>query len=85
MMKAFLYATAVIVGVSLSFQACPLAAQSVANAQIQGEVTDSSGAAVAKAEIKAIQTNTQLVKTTVSREDGTSFSSIFPSARTGLK
>ena len=71
MMKAFPYATLVLVGVSLLFQARPVAAQSVANAQIQGEVTDSSGAAVPKAEIKAIQTNTQLVKTTVSREDGT--------------
>src|ERR1700722_1933947 len=71
MMKAILCITSVIVGVVLWFQPNPLAAQSVASAQIQGEVSDTSGAAVPKAEIKAIQTNTQLVKTTVSRPDGT--------------
>ena len=69
--ELILYATSVIVGVSLSFQHDPLAAQSVASAQIQGVVSDPSGAAVPKAEIKAIQTNTQFVKTTVSHPDGT--------------
>jgi hypothetical protein len=51
--------------------ATPLMAQSVASAQIQGVVSDPSGAAVPNADIKAIQTNTQFAKSTVSHGDGT--------------
>jgi hypothetical protein len=70
-MKAVLCAASVIVGLSLSLMATPLVAQSVASAQIQGVVSDASGAAVPKAKIKVIQTSTQFEKTTESRQDGT--------------
>jgi hypothetical protein len=45
-------------------------AQAVANAQIQGRITDSSGAAVPSAHLKATQTDTGLIRTTVSGADG---------------
>ena len=70
-MKAVLCAASVVVGLSLSLIATPLVAQSVASAQIQGVVSDSSGAAVPKSKIKVIQTSTQFEKTTESRQDGT--------------
>ena len=45
-------------------------AQAVANAQIHGVVTDSSGAVVKDAQIKATQTDTGQARTTVSDSDG---------------
>jgi hypothetical protein len=49
----------------------PLWGQAVANAQIQGFVTDPSGAAVPNAKVTATQTATGLVRTTLSGPDGT--------------
>ena len=46
-------------------------AQAVANAQIQGVITDASGAAVPGAQVKATQTETGRIGTTVSGTDGT--------------
>lgn len=47
-----------------------LRAQAVANAQLHGVVSDSSGAVVAGAQIKATQTETGQLRTTVSGPDG---------------
>ena len=51
---------------------CPIVAfaQAVANAEIHGSVADSSGAAIVGAQIRAIQTDTGQVRTTVSANDG---------------
>ena len=45
-------------------------AQAVANAQISGTVTDSSGAAVSGAKVTVSQTATNVVRTTISSADG---------------
>src|SRR5437764_423833 len=45
-------------------------AQAVANAQIQGSVNDPTGAVVAGAQVRAIQTETGVVRTTVTASDG---------------
>ena len=84
-MKAILCVTSVIVGIWLLLMATPAEAQSVASAQIQGVVSDPSGAAVPKAEIKVIQTNTQFEKTTSPVRTAHTCFPIFLSARTGLK
>src|SRR5262245_419111 len=47
-----------------------LAGQAVNNAQIHGTVSDPTGAAIVGAQIKATQTNTGLVRTTVSSAQG---------------
>ncbi len=46
-------------------------AQAVANAQIHGVVTDSSGAVVPAAQVRAIQTETGQIQSTVTGPDGT--------------
>jgi hypothetical protein len=48
----------------------PLWGQAVASAQISGQIADPSGAAVPRAKVTAIQTETKLVRTTVSGQDG---------------
>src|SRR5438128_1064049 len=48
-----------------------LHAQAVANAQIHGVVSDTTGAVVTNAQIKATQTETDQVRSTVSGADGT--------------
>jgi Carboxypeptidase regulatory-like domain len=55
----------------MSMQAAVVRGQSVAVAQIAGVISDPSGAAVPKAHITVTQTNTNLVRTTVSGSDGT--------------
>src|SRR3954471_24164970 len=45
-------------------------AQAVANAQIHGVITDSTDAVVTGAQVKATQTETGQVRTTVSTSDG---------------
>src|ERR1700754_3778927 len=45
-------------------------AQAVANAEIHGTVQDSSGAGVSGAQVKATQTDTGYVQTTVSSAEG---------------
>lgn len=45
-------------------------AQAVANAEIHGTVQDSSGAVVSGAQVKATQTDTGYVQTTVSNTEG---------------
>ena len=47
-----------------------LGAQEVANAQVHGRVTDSTGAVVSGATVKATQTDTGQVRTTVSTSEG---------------
>lgn len=69
-MKGILCIVATISGVLASWSAAPLMAQSVANAQMQGVVTDQAGAAIPNAAIEVTQTDTQFAKTTVSRPDG---------------
>ena len=49
----------------------PLRGQAVANAQIQGLITDPSGAVVPNASVTAKQTNTGFVRTTVTDASGT--------------
>src|SRR5689334_18829367 len=44
--------------------------QAVANATIHGEVADASGAAVPNAQVKAVQTSTGQLSSTVSAADG---------------
>ena len=61
----------VIVLLGLLVSSPPGYAQAVANAQISGLVTDSSGAAVPSAKITATQTDTGLIRTTFSAPDGT--------------
>src|SRR5262249_57552411 len=46
------------------------AAQAVANAQIHGIVSDATGAVISGAQVKATQTETGQVRTTVSGADG---------------
>jgi hypothetical protein len=48
----------------------PVFAQAVANAQIHGVITDTSGAVIAGAEITATQTETNLKRVTVTGNDG---------------
>lgn len=55
-------------------------AQAVSNAQIQGLITDASGALVPGAEVKAIQTDTGQTRSTVSGTDG---SYVLPSLAVG--
>ena len=54
----------------LSMNAGRLAAQAVANATIHGSVTDATGAAVPRAQVKAIQTATGQAQTTITGNDG---------------
>jgi hypothetical protein len=61
----------VLPGILLLLCTVQLRGQAVANAQISGLVTDSSGAAVPSAKIAATQTDTGLVRTAFSATDGT--------------
>jgi hypothetical protein len=54
----------------LLFWHTPARAQAVANATIHGEISDASGAAVPNAQIRAVQTATGQILTTVSGADG---------------
>lgn len=58
----------------------PLRGQAVANAQIQGLITDASGAVVPNARVTARQTNTGFARTTVTGADGTY---VLPNLRVG--
>ncbi len=49
----------------------PLRSQGVASAQMQGLITDPSGAIIPKASVRVTQTNTGLVRNTLSGSDGT--------------
>src|SRR5262249_40942533 len=64
-MKSLLF---VLTGV---FFSAGLYAQAQASSQIQGVVLDPTGSAVPGAEVKAIQTDTGAVRTTVTGNDGT--------------
>ena len=61
----------VLLGLLLAAPAANLRAQAVANAQIQGLITDPSGAVVPDARVTAKQTNTGFVRTTVTGANGT--------------
>jgi hypothetical protein len=66
-MKRLSVATAIIL---ILLSPAEIFAQAVANAQIHGVITDSSGAVVPGAKVKATQTETQQVRTAVSDSDG---------------
>jgi hypothetical protein len=54
----------------IAFSATPVFGQAVNYAQIQGRITDQSGAVIPGAQIKATQTATGLVRTTASNAEG---------------
>ena len=71
MTRKIIVVTVSLLGVLLAACSVPLWGQAVANAQIQGFVTDPSGAAVPNAKVTASQTAMGLVRTTLSGPDGT--------------
>jgi hypothetical protein len=68
-MKAIGFFVLVSAGLGL-FSVRPLNAQAVASAEIHGVITDPSGAVIAGAQIKATQSDTGGIRTTVSNTDG---------------
>lgn len=70
-MRRFLTATFIVSLVFLLFSPALARAQAVANAQIHGTVTDATGAVVAGVTVKATQTATGQVQSTISNSDGT--------------
>src|SRR5436190_1945615 len=69
-MKNIHVATGMIAIILSLLSPAEIFAQAVANAQIHGVITDSSDAVVAGAQIKATQTQTGQVRTTISTSDG---------------
>src|SRR5580698_9869195 len=69
-MKRFAMANATIAITLAVWNPGTIRAQAVANATIHGEVTDSSGAFVPNAQVKATQTETGQVSTTTTGRDG---------------
>ncbi len=63
--------TVLLLAVGLVISTGRLWSQAVANAQIQGLITDPSGAVVPNASVTAKQTNTGFVRTTVTDASGT--------------
>ena len=63
--------TVLLLAVGLAISTGRLWSQAVANAQIQGLITDPSGAVVPNASVTAKQTNTGFVRTTVTDASGT--------------
>src|SRR6266568_68619 len=63
--------TGMIAIILVLFTPAAVCAQAVSNAQIHGVITDSTDAVVPGAQIKATQTQTGQVRTTVSTTDGT--------------
>ena len=70
----------VLSGILFSFSAVELRGQAVANAQVEGLITDPSGAVVPNAEVTARQTSTGFVRTTVAGANG---SYVFPNLPVG--
>jgi hypothetical protein len=68
-MKRFVIAVPLLAA-ALVFSSGGLWAQAVANATIHGQVTDGTGAPVANAQVKAIQTDTRQSQNTLSEADG---------------
>jgi hypothetical protein len=62
--------TAVVIVTLAVASVAPLCGQAVANAQIQGLITDPSGAVVPNARVTARQTNTGFVRRTVTSANG---------------
>ena len=60
----------IVAAIILFTSQIPVFAQAVANATIHGEITDSTGAAVPNAQVKATQTATGQVAATISGSDG---------------
>src|SRR5580693_9877703 len=69
-MKRFAMANGMIVVILAVLNPSTIRAQAVANATIHGAVTDSSGAFVPNAQVKATQTETGQVSTTTTGRDG---------------
>jgi hypothetical protein len=69
-MKRFAIAAGTIAAILILSKPATVLAQAVANAQIHGVVTDPSGALVPSAQVKATQTDTGQVRTTVGASDG---------------
>lgn len=63
-------ARTIAIGLAMLLVSRPAFPQAVSNAQVQGLITDSSGAVVANAQVRAIQTETGQVRNTVSGTDG---------------
>jgi hypothetical protein len=79
-MKLFTTATWMIAIILILVSPTLVLAQAVANAQIHGVISDSTGAVIPSAQIKATQTETGQVRTTVS---GTEGSYVLPDLRVG--
>jgi len=63
---------AILVGLAfVALMTAQMLAQAVNTAQIHGAITDPTGAAIQGAKIKVTQTNTGMVRTTVSGSEGT--------------
>src|SRR6266576_6141864 len=69
-MKTLNVATGMVAIILILLHPAESFAQAVANAQIHGVITDSSDAVVPGAQIKATQTQTGQVRTTISTSDG---------------
>ena len=63
---------AILVGLAfIALMTAQMQAQAVNTAQVHGAITDPTGAAIQGAKIKVTQTNTGMVRTTVSSAEGT--------------
>ncbi len=69
-MKSRIFLVTMVVFTILAFTAVPVFSQAVNSAQIHGFVTDSSGAVIVGAQIKATQTTTGLLRIASSGSDG---------------
>ena len=69
-MRALTIATALLGAALALFHPSAAPAQAVANAEIRGVISDSSGAWCRRRKIKATQTETGQVRTTLSGSDG---------------
>ena len=69
-MKKFTIATGLLAVIVLLWTPTSTLAQAVSGAQIHGVITDASGGVVPSAQVKATQTDTGQVRTTVSNSDG---------------
>src|ERR1700686_5128631 len=69
-MIRFAIAVLITAGAAIFWNPAPAAAQAVANATIHGVISDPTGAIVPNATIKATQTNTGQVQSSVAGSDG---------------
>jgi hypothetical protein len=84
-MKSRIFLATMVVFTVIAFTAVPVFGQAVNYAQIQGRITDQSGAVVPRAQVKATQTATGLVRTTSSNAEGEYFLPNLPVGRYQLR